>query len=164
MTALVQSRITAIGSCRIAGPLRRSQINSGSLYNRSGVYGYCHTSAEAVQMARHLVGEKAIPQGIWPLVSKSECRPDPHDPSDAYVVEISSAKSITLDGSPIQLNYLAGAYPAIFEDREVARQYWKGGLCYARRCSPIKRVDFGGSIQVDCDGRGGRKSAWRHCR
>lgn len=76
-------------------------------------------------MARHLVGEKTIPQSIWPFVSKSESRPDAHDPSHAYVVEISSAKSVTLDGSPVQLNYLVGAHPAVFEDAEVARQYWK---------------------------------------
>lgn len=117
--------ITPIGSCRVTGPLRRLQDRSQAVLNRSGVYGYCHSSAEAVQMARHLLGETTIPKHVWPLVSKFEDRPDDHDPSDAYVVEISSAKSITLEGWPIQLNYLAASFPDLFEKPETARLFWQ---------------------------------------
>lgn len=116
--------ITPIGSCRITGPLRQAQETHHVKLNRSGVYGYCHSSAEAVQMVRVLQGEVEVPDHIWPFLSKTDAPATPHDPSDAYVVEISSAKSILLDGWPIQLNYLSGLYPSIFADQQIGRRFW----------------------------------------
>ncbi len=75
-------------------------------------------------MARYLTGELSFPDHIWRLIAKSGLDPATHNPSDRYVVELSSAKSITLDGWSIQLNYLYGHYPEVFGDVDQARNYW----------------------------------------
>lgn len=120
--------VTPIGSCRITTPLKLGQQSHGLRLNLGRSFGYCHSPAEAVQQARFLRGELDIPAEVWPLVSRSRDRDDlvaqSHDPSDLYLVEISSAKELTLDGVSIQLNYLRAAYPAFFADTDRARRYW----------------------------------------
>jgi len=121
---IIKKKVTPIGSCRITQPLRIAQSEFGLALNKSGVYGYCHSSAEAVQMARVLLEGKPIPNDLWPLVSKGDANKNRHENSDAYVVELSSAKSITIDGQPIQLNYLSNRYPEIFSDQALGRAFW----------------------------------------
>lgn len=120
--------ITPIGSCRIAGPLRHGRAACDIAVNQSRVYGYCHAPAEAVQMARFLQGDLNIPADIWPLVSRSKDRDvmggQAHRASDLYVVELASAKELSIDGVSVQLNYVRAAYPEFFADTDRAQRFW----------------------------------------
>jgi len=121
-------KVTPIGSCRIAGPLRHGQNAYGIALNLARCYGYCHSPAEAVQMARFLRGSLGIPREIWPLVAPSQSREavtkHTHRLSDLYVVELSSAKELTVDGVSIQLNYFTSKFRAFFSDTERANLFW----------------------------------------
>lgn len=121
--------ITPIGSCRIATPLRLGQEAHGIRMNLARCYGYCHSPAEAVQMARFLRGEITIPEDVWPLVSRSHqlsvLERQTHEPSDLYVIELASAKQLTIDGVSIQLNYLRSNFPEFFSDPERAQDFWE---------------------------------------
>ncbi|SMX36490.1 hypothetical protein [Maliponia aquimaris] len=120
--------VTPIGSCRITTPLKLGQASHGLRLNLGRSYGYCHSPAEAVQQARFLRGELDIPAEVWPLVSRSRDRDETagqeHAQSDLYLVEISSAKELTLDGFSIQLNYLRAGFAEFFADTDRARRYW----------------------------------------
>ena len=117
-------KITPIGSCRITQPLRYGADKYGYELNKSGVYGYCHSSSEALQMVRYLQGDIDIPAEIWPLISKLDFEKSNHVPGEHYVVEISSQKSIMIDGWAIQLNYLTSRYPSLFQNVETAKAFW----------------------------------------
>ena len=121
-------QVTAIGSCRVLGPLRR---NAGSIYqlNQAGNYGYCHSSAEALQQLRVLQGEITLPEHLRPVVAPSiaggPIDAAGHLPSDIYFVELSSAKNLTVDGIFVQLNYLTRHFADFFADRDRARSFWR---------------------------------------
>ncbi|WP_418593711.1 hypothetical protein [Ponticoccus sp. (in: a-proteobacteria)] len=120
--------VTPIGSCRITTPLRMGQATHGVRLNLTRSYGYCHSPAEAVQMARFLRGEAEIPADLWPLVCRSHDREtlgaQPPEMSDLYLVEIASAKELTVDGVSIQLNYLRSAFPEFLSDSTRAAAFW----------------------------------------
>lgn len=120
--------ITPIGSCRITTPLKRGQERHGFALNMDKCYGYCHSPAEAVQMAQFMLGQIDIPADIWPLVSRShdfdQISATSHAPSDLYIVELASAKEVTIDGVSIQLNYLNATYADFFADKDRAHAYW----------------------------------------
>ncbi len=75
-------------------------------------------------MAQSLMGKISIPSTIWPLIARADGHPGRHQKSDAYVIELCSAKTILLDEWPVQLNYLAARFPGLFEHRSAARAYW----------------------------------------
>lgn len=122
-------RITPIGSCRIATPLNLCAGDLGYRVNRTGTYGFTHSAAEAVQQARILFGGDPPPDELWPLISRRDLSGagglEPHEPSDVYVVEISSAKEITVDGWCVQLNYMQAAFPDFFSDPDRVRGFWQ---------------------------------------
>ncbi|WP_299192372.1 hypothetical protein [uncultured Litoreibacter sp.] len=119
---------TPIGSCRITTPLRRGQSTHGFHLNMERCYGYCHSPAEAVQMARFMRGEADIPHDVWPLVSRKHdlntLSARRHAMSDLYVVELASAKEVTIDGVSVQLNYLNATFADFFADRDRAQAFW----------------------------------------
>ncbi|WP_281857511.1 hypothetical protein [Litoreibacter halocynthiae] len=120
--------ITPIGSCRITTPLRRGQSVHGFNLNMERCYGYCHSPAEAVQMARFMQGAADIPHDVWPLVSRAQdlsaVSANAHEASDLYVVELASAKEVTIDGVSIQLNYLNATFSEFFADTTRAQSFW----------------------------------------
>ncbi|SNS46848.1 hypothetical protein [Antarctobacter heliothermus] len=120
--------VTPIGSCRIATPLRLGQSTRGIRLNLNRSYGYCHSPAEAVQLARFLRGEMTISADVWPLVSRSHqlatLSSEIHVPSGLYVIELASAKELTIDGVSIQLNYLKSTYPDFFADPDRMQAFW----------------------------------------
>lgn len=122
-------QITPVGSCRITNPLRVGQETWGFQVNMGRSYGYCHTPAEAVQMARFLQGDIDIPAELWPLIGRGQDRDTvmaaSHAPSDLYVVELASAKEVTIDGVSVQLNYLNAAYQAFFSQPDRAKAFWE---------------------------------------
>ncbi len=121
-------KITPIGSCRVTGPLRRGQSGHGFHLNLDRCYGYCHSPAEAVQLARFMQGDLSIPEDVWPLVSRSHdlrvISATEHFSSDLYVVELASAKEVTINGVSIQLNYLNSVYSDFFTDVGRATAFW----------------------------------------
>ena len=121
--------VAPIGSCRIAAPLRVAQERHGIRLNRSRSYGYAHSIPEAVQMARFFQGDFSPPRTLWPLLSRDQgfdrCAKAHHVVADRYVVEISSAKEIRVDGTYVQLNYLQSTYRDFFSDRDRAQQFWE---------------------------------------
>jgi hypothetical protein len=120
--------ITPIGSCRIATPLRMAQQRHNITVNRARSYGFCHTAAEAVQQAAFLSGAFAPPAALWPLLAREADQTAMtgavHIPSDLYLVEISSAKQIMIDGISVQLNYLNSHFSTFFGDEGTAREFW----------------------------------------
>lgn len=118
--------VTAIGSCRVVGPLRKGTADQSEIaLNQSGVYGYCHASTEALQQIRVLMGEITIPADLEPLIAPSGLRNQPHSRSDLYFVEISSGKMISTQGYHIQLNYLTRHFEDFFSDRDRTRAFWQ---------------------------------------
>lgn len=119
--------ITPIGSCRVATPLRLCRESHGFRMNMTRIWGYTHSSSEAVQQMRYLKGEFEPDERVWPLISpKWQTNPrlrEPFEPSDLYIVEISSQKQMQLDGAAIQLNYLRQAYADFFADPERAKAF-----------------------------------------
>ncbi len=79
-------------------------------------------------MARFMQGQVDIPLDIWPLVSRKHdlavLSGSQHTTSDLYVIELASAKQITIDGVSIQLNYLNATYTEFFAERRRARSFW----------------------------------------
>ncbi|MBY6164158.1 hypothetical protein KUV73_25005 [Mameliella alba] len=121
--------LTPIGSCRITAPLRLGEAAHGVRLNLSRCYGYCHSPAEAVQMARFMRGDITISEDIWPLVSRARqpatLAAQRHQPSDLYVIELASAKELKIDGLSIQLNYLRSNYPDFFADPDRVQAFWE---------------------------------------
>ncbi len=124
-----QVSVTAIGSCRVVGPLRRAGKEDGFKLNQTGVYGYCHSSAEAVQQLRVLNGALTLPEYLLPVIAprtaESPNGHKPHKRSDFYFVELSSAKILSVDGICVQLNYFTRHFETFFSDRNRARAFWR---------------------------------------
>ena len=120
--------VTAIGSCRIVGPLRIMQQTPEMVLNQSGVYGYSHASTELRQHLAHLMDQTRPPTELLPLVAKASdasTRPQgPHRRSDFYVFELSSAKQVSVAGHPVQLNYLNRYFRTFFSDTARTRTFW----------------------------------------
>jgi hypothetical protein len=85
-------RVTPIGSCRIVDPLRRASKVHPIKLGMSGVYGYTHSSAEALQLIRYLLeGISPGPPELLPLICRSAgaVKQRPRNLSDLYLVELS---------------------------------------------------------------------------
>jgi len=122
-------RITPIGSCRITTPLRLARDGFGFQLNLDRVYGFCHSSAEAVQMMRYLQGGIDLDPALAPLIARrgraDERESERHPTSDLYVVELSSAKELRIGQTSIQLNYVIAHFAGFFADRLRAARFWE---------------------------------------
>ena len=121
--------IAPIGSCRVSTPLRLCQGDYGFTLNKTRNYGYCHSPAEAVQLASFMLGKSKVSKELWPLVARGVDYDATHRAkpckADLYIVELSSAKEITIDGVCVQLNYLTAAFRGFFENNARARHFWE---------------------------------------
>lgn len=120
--------IAPIGSCRIVDPLRRARGAFGFEMNRGRSLGFTHSSPEAVQQLRFMRGEIDIPADLWPYVSnvdRQEAMAQQHQPSDIYVVELSSEKILSVGDTLLQLNYLRTQFVPFFSDNTRKNAYWK---------------------------------------
>lgn len=133
-------RITPIGSCRIYGPLRECAKEYGFKLNLDRALGYSHSSAEAVQQMRALSPEFQLNDQIWPLVASkanfNNFRTKSHTKSDLYIVELSSAKVITIGDTYIQLNYLNAYFRDFFSDTQRSTRFTQ--LCLKNNASEIE--------------------------
>ncbi|VFR66508.1 putative capsular polysaccharide biosynthesis protein [plant metagenome] len=120
--------IAPIGTCRIHTPLRNAVTRYPFKLQLGRNYGFVHTSTEALQQARFMFGECDIPADVQRLIFRpsvmGKARSATHTPADLYLVELSSRKLLTLDGHPIQSNYLTRHFTEFFADRARARTYW----------------------------------------
>jgi tetratricopeptide (TPR) repeat protein len=120
-------RVTPIGSCRIVDPLRRASKVHPIKLGMSGVYGYTHSSAEALQLIRYLLeGISPGPPELLPLICRSAgaVKQRPRNLSDLYLVELSSAKVISVADTILQQNYLKSHLADFFDDHGRSRKFW----------------------------------------
>ncbi|HET8597087.1 MAG TPA: hypothetical protein VFM22_04940 [Castellaniella sp.] len=120
--------IAPIGTCRIHTPLRDGAGRYPIRLQLGRNYGFVHTAAEALQQARFMFGRADIPADVQRLIFRpsngGQARRGTHEPADLYMVELSSRKLLTIDGSPIQSNYLVRYFSEFFADRARTRQFW----------------------------------------
>ncbi|MPS80438.1 MAG: hypothetical protein E2591_20410 [Achromobacter sp.] len=120
--------IAPIGTCRIHTPLRDAVGRYPIKLQLGRNYGFVHTSAEALQQARFMFGQTDIPADVQRLIFRpsngEQARRGAHKPADLYMVELSSRKLLTIDGHPIQSNYLGRYFSEFFADRTRTRMFW----------------------------------------
>jgi len=119
--------LTPIGSCRIVNPVKRAQFYFNFQANFKKIYGFTHTSSEALQQIRFILGMEDIPEKVQPFIFRPSIQytnADVHNPSDFYIVEISSQKKIMAYGYCLQINYLTRHFYDFFSKPERARIYW----------------------------------------
>lgn len=120
--------IAPIGTCRIHTPLRDAVGRYPIKLQLGRNYGFVHTSTEALQQARFMFGESDIPTDVQRLIFRpsngEQARYGTHKPADLYMVELSSRKLLTIDGYPIQSNYLVRYFSEFFADRTRTRMFW----------------------------------------
>lgn len=121
--------VTPIGSCRITNPLRCDLARRRISLNLTGVYGYVHSSAEALQLTKFIQGDLVPPEHLQPFLfpanDLSNLLSKKHQQSDLYLVEISTARSIQVAGYCIQANYLNRHFRSFFADTTRTRKYWR---------------------------------------
>ena len=123
------TRITAIGSCRICTPFKAAPSSHAVINNTDRVYGYTHTSAEALQQVRFLQGEFTPPAEILPLLMPNAdvgtISSTAHATSDIYFIELSSVKELRIADTQVQLNYATRYFADFFVDKLRARDFWR---------------------------------------
>lgn len=142
-------KITPIGSCRITNPLKKSTNKFGFDLNMDRIYGYTHTSAEALQQLKFLLGEYSPSEKIWPILCRTHI-PEvknaiAHSPSDLYFVELSSAKVLKVGTECVQLNYVSVHFSDFFADTARTKKFWslaKPGLEKEQWASLIEEPIF----------------------
>ncbi len=134
--------ISAVGSCRIVGPLRLMMENHPTLLNQSGVYGYSHSCAEVRQHLTHLISQTRPPWELLPVLAprtqSDGALTSVHKRSDYYVFELSSAKEISVEGHPVQLNYFNKHFADFLSDVLRTREFWRK----ARRANSQEMLEF----------------------
>ena len=124
-----KTRITAIGSCRIATPLKAAPAYLPVLNNNDRIYGYTHTAPEALQQVRFLQQDfTPLPDTLpllMPATDFDTLSASTHEPSDFYIVELSSAKHLHIAGTQVQLNYVTRHFADFFADKPRARDFWR---------------------------------------
>ncbi len=119
--------VSAIGSCRVVGPLRHAQASGNFTLNQRGIYGYCHAAPEALQVLHLMASGVPIPDYLLPVISpgKGSGRLAKAAQSDFYFIEICSAKELSVDSYHVQLNYLTQHLAEFFDQTPLAKTYWR---------------------------------------
>ncbi len=123
------TRITAIGSCRICTPFKAAPSTHPVINNTDRIYGYTHTSAEALQQIRFLQGEFTPRAEILPLLMPNTDMDAlaglTHPTSDIYFVELSSTKLLRIADTHVQLNYVTRHFADFFADKQRTLDFWR---------------------------------------
>ncbi|HSF92981.1 MAG TPA: hypothetical protein VLA51_12365, partial [Paracoccaceae bacterium] len=115
--------ITPVGSCRIVQPVRRNAASLDAAVRDGRSYGYTHTSAEALQQLRFMLGDVHFANELLPVIApKGLPEAASGAPSDITVVELSSGKDLRIDGAPVQLNYFSTHFREFIADH--SRAFW----------------------------------------
>jgi len=127
-TEVQKLSVTPIGTCRINNPLRQAQSKYPISLNTKRVYGFTHTSDEALQQLRYLQGDKVFNDRVKPVVFRPEAGHSADagawQPSDLHIVEISSAKKITSGDDSVQINYLYRHFADFFSSGSRTQRFW----------------------------------------
>ncbi len=143
--------VTPIGTCRINNPLKQAQSKYPISLNTKRVYGFTHTSDEALQQLRYLQGDKTFSEQVKPIVFRPEAGHNSAaaswQPSDLQIVEISSSKKITSGEDSVQINYLYRHFADFFSSGSRTQRFWslvkrqaRGELADNLRAEPIYRM------------------------
>jgi tetratricopeptide (TPR) repeat protein len=120
--------ITPIGTCRLKTPLQRGEARYPIRLDLQRIYGFTHTSEEALQQLRYRRGEQTFPSDVATLLFRpgDTCRDEPAQlrPADLTIVEISSAKLYRVGDTPVQSNYLTRHFADFFASPARARAFW----------------------------------------
>jgi len=134
--------VAPVGTCRIHTPLRRGAGRYPIRPVLTRNYGFVHTSSEALQQLRFMFGETDLPEDVRRLTFRPSVSADfdvqTHARADLYLVELSSTKLLTVDGYPIQINYMARYFGDFFADKERSRMFW--ALSAPRRLAERRRL------------------------
>jgi len=141
--------ITPIGTCRIATPLRRGAARYPIHLNLDRVYGFVHTTEEALQQLAFMQGERSFREEVLPLLF----RPGEHadlkgslwQPSDIHFIEVSSAKSYRVGDTAVQSNYLTRYFADFFASVPRARQFW----ALASQTDRASRTEMAAFLKAD---------------
>lgn len=105
-------RLSILGSCRVFRPLEATERCDLVTLRSRGIRSFCHTVPEVLQKFAYAQHELTFPESLSLLINGTEKdgnQPPPplgyFDETDAYVVEISSRKHLTIDGYAIQMPY-----------------------------------------------------------
>ncbi|WP_338241708.1 hypothetical protein [Aurantiacibacter hainanensis] len=128
--------ICPIGTCRIHTPLKRARNTHMVALEKSRNYGFTHTANEALQQLRFMHGKIDIPERVRSLVFRhgieTQLKSALASQPDHYLVEVSSAKRITVDGTAVQINYLYRRFEDLFSEVERRNRFSE----LAERSSP----------------------------
>lgn len=131
-----------IGTCRIHTPLRDAVGRYPVKLQLGRNYGFVHTSSEALQQAQFMFGVRDIPTDIQRLIFRpsngEQARLGVHKPADLYMVELSSRKLLTIDGYPLQSNYVGRYFSKFFADCTRTRAFWS--MAHANRLDERRAV------------------------
>ncbi|MDF8332083.1 hypothetical protein [Novosphingobium cyanobacteriorum] len=119
--------ITPVGTCRINTPLRRGATRYPVQLDLARIYGFIHTSREAVQQLQFRAGELEFPADVAPILLRPGYDPATEPPqgnADITIVEISTHKSYTIDGIAVQSNYLSRHFSDFLASPQRARAFW----------------------------------------
>jgi hypothetical protein len=120
--------VAPIGTCRIHTPLRRAASVFPFTLNLKRNYGFVHTSAEVLQQLDLVSGGNPVPKPLWPLIYRSNTTEEflsrEVQKPDIYIFEISSAKHVTVNSVPVQINYVTRLFTEFFSETSVARKFW----------------------------------------
>ena len=120
--------IAPVGTCRIHTPLRNGSTKYPIKLQLARNYGFVHTSTEALQQLQFMLQDRAVPKEIQTLSFRPGVETDycakPPVTADLYIVELSSKKCFSVDGYPVQFNYMARFFGDFFADRQRGRQFW----------------------------------------
>jgi tetratricopeptide (TPR) repeat protein len=120
--------ITPIGTCRINTPLRRGAARYPIALNVERIYGFVHTTEEALQQLEFLVGERSFDKDVLPILFRptgdEDLTQSVWTTSDIHIVEVSSSKSYRVGNTAVQSNYLTRYFADFFASVPRTRRFW----------------------------------------
>lgn len=121
--------ITPLGTCRINTPLKRGAVRYPIALDLRRIYGFVHTSAEALQQLQYRRGERSFSDDVVPILLRAGHEPGSEpattDASDLTIVEISSNKLYQIDDVAVQSNYLARHFADFLASPHRAKTFWQ---------------------------------------
>lgn len=123
--------ILPVGTCRINTPLKRAAARYPVRVDLRRIYGFVHTSDEALQQLQYRFGSRSFPAEVLPILFRPGDAPDAQPPvadaGDLAVIEISSIKSCRAGDIAVQSNYLTRHFADFFGPARRVRRvqaYW----------------------------------------
>lgn len=108
--ATVATRITTIGTCRVADPIAAAEASLPLRRNLTNIYGFVHTSKEVLQQIETLHG-RPVPAELVPFIASQHYEtPREREASDVFIVEISTLREVRFRDHWLQINCLDRAF------------------------------------------------------